>query len=67
MLSSIMLYIRGMYAHMLSHFSCVQFFVTAWTILAHEVPLSMDSPGKNSGVGCHLLLKGSFPDQGLNL
>ena len=25
------------------------------------------SPGKNTGVGCHFLLKGIFPDQGLNL
>ena len=26
-----------------------------------------DSPGKNTGVGCHLLLQGIFPTQGLNL
>ena len=26
-----------------------------------------DSPGKNTGVGCHFLLQGSFPTQGLNL
>ena len=26
----------------------------------------MDSPGKNTGVGCHALLKGIFPTQGLN-
>ena len=25
-----------------------------------------DSPGKNSGVGCHELLQGIFPTQGLN-
>ena len=25
-----------------------------------------DSPGKNSGVGCHTLLQGIFPTQGLN-
>ena len=25
-----------------------------------------DSPGKNTGVGCHFLLQGSFPTQGLN-
>ena len=25
-----------------------------------------DSPGKNSGVGCHFLLQGIFPTQGLN-
>ena len=26
-----------------------------------------DSPGKNTGVGCHSLLQGIFPNQGLNL
>ena len=26
-----------------------------------------DSPGKNTGVGCHFLLQGIFPIQGLNL
>ena len=26
-----------------------------------------DSPGKNNGVGCHTLLQGTFPTQGLNL
>ena len=26
-----------------------------------------DSPGKNTGVGCHALLQGIFPIQGLNL
>ena len=25
-----------------------------------------DSPGKNTGVGCHALLQGIFPIQGLN-
>ena len=33
---------------------------------AHQAPLSMDSPGKNTGVGCHFLLQGTFPNQGLN-
>ena len=31
-----------------------------------QAPLSMDSPGKNTGVGCHFLLQGTFPNQGLN-
>ena len=26
----------------------------------------MDSPGKNTGMGCHFLLQGIFPTQGLN-
>ena len=50
----------------LSRFSRVQLFVTLWTV-AHQAPLSMDSPGKNTGVGCHSLLQVIFPTQGLNL
>ena len=41
---------------MLSHFSRVQLCVTPWTA-AHQAPLSWDSPGKNTGVGCHFLLQ----------
>ena len=35
--------------------------------IAHQAPLSWDFPGKNTGVGCHFLLHGIFPAQGLNL
>ena len=28
--------------------------------------LHRDSPGKNTGVGCHVLLQGIFPTQGSN-
>ena len=49
-----------------SRFSHVQLFVTLWTV-AHQAPLSMDSPGKNTGVGYHALLQGIFPTQGLDL
>ena len=45
--------------------SGVQLFVTLWTI-ACQAFLSWDSPGKNTGVGCHALLQGIFPTQGLN-
>ena len=45
----------------LSHFSCVQLFVIAWTA-AFQAPL-WDFPGKNSGVGFHALLQGIFPTQ----
>ena len=34
--------------------------------VAHQAPLSWDSPGKNSGMGCHFLLRGIFPTQRLN-
>jgi len=33
--------------------------VTLW-IGASQAPLSMDSPGKNTGVGCHSLLQGTL-------
>jgi len=38
----------------------------SWTptgTVARQAPLSMDSPGKNTGVGCHALLQGIFPTQ----
>ena len=41
--------------------SHVQLFVTPWTE-ARQAPLSMDSPGKNTGVGCHFLFQGIFPE-----
>ena len=34
--------------------------------VAHQAPLS-DSPGKNTGVGCHTLLQGIISTQGSNL
>ena len=37
-----------------------------WTV-AHQAPLSMNSPGKYIGVGSHCLLQGIFPTQGSNL
>ena len=37
---------------------------TLWTV-AHQVPLQ-DSPGKNTGVGCHALLQGIFLTQESN-
>ena len=35
--------------------------------VACQAPLPWDFPGKNTGVGCHYLLQGIFPIQGLNL
>ena len=32
-----------------------------------RIPCPWDSPGKNTGVGCHFLLQGIFPTQGSNL
>ena len=44
--------------------SCVQSFAAPWTtrLLCPE-----DSPGKNTVMGCHVLLQGIFPTQGSNL
>ena len=51
-----------MRAKSLSH---VQLFVTLWTV-ALQAPLSMGFSRKNTEVGCHALLQGIFPTQGLN-
>ena len=45
--------------------SRVRLFATPQNI-ALQVPLFMDSPGKNTGVGCHALLQGIFQTQGSN-
>ena len=44
----------------LSH---VQLFGTPWTV-ACQAPLSVGSPGSNTGVGCCARLQGIFPTQG---
>ena len=46
--------------------SCVRLFVTPWTVPARLL-YPWDFPGKITGVGCHFLLQGIFPTQGLNL
>ena len=45
--------------------SCVWLFATPWTV-AHQTPLSMGYPGKNTGVVCHFLLQGIFLTEGSN-
>ena len=40
-------------------------FGTPWTV-ALRLLCPQYSPGKNTGVGCHFLLQGIFPTQGLN-
>ena len=51
------------------HARSFQLCLTLWTLwtVACQAPLSWASPGKNTGVGCHFLLQGIFPTQGLNL
>ena len=50
----------------LSHVTSITVFVTPWTV-GHQAPLSMGSPGKSTGVGCHALVLGIFPAGGSNL
>ena len=50
---------------MLSCFSCDWLSATLWTVVC-QAPLSMDSPGKNTRVGCDVLLPGIFLTQGSN-
>ena len=49
--------------NVLSH-SVVSDSVTPSTV-AHQAPLSMDFPGKNTGVGCHFLLQGNLSNSGI--
>ena len=44
--------------------SYVWLFATPWTLPGSSV--YGDSPGQNTGVGCHALLQGLFPTQGSN-
>ena len=39
--------------------------VTPWTV-ACRTPRPQDFPGKNTGIGCNFLLRGTFLTQGLN-
>ena len=52
---------RQKYWLLLSRFSHVQLFGLQPTRLL----CPWDSPGKNTGVGCHFLLQGIFPDPGI--
>ena len=49
-----------------SRFSRVQLLAALWAV-AQQALCPWDSPGKNTGVGCHALLQGLFLTQRLNL
>ena len=49
-----------------SSLSLVQLFATSWTV-THQSPLIMGSFRQEYWMGCHFLLQGIFPTQGLNL
>ena len=42
-------------------------FATLWDYSPPDSSIHGDSPGNNTGLGCHALLQGIFPTQGLNL
>ena len=46
--------------------SVISDYVRPYETVALQAPLFMDSPGKNTRVGCHALLQCIFPTQGLN-
>ena len=48
-----------------NHSILSNFFSVPWTI-AHQASLSLDFPGKNTGVGSHFFLQGLSPTQGSN-
>ena len=50
--------------HSYSLYACMQSHVWLFTT---RLLCSWNFPGKNTEVGCHLLLQGIFPTQGLNL
>ena len=53
-------------ACVVSCFSHIQFFATPWTIQPARLRCPWESPGKNTGLGCHFLLQGIFLTQGSN-
>jgi len=53
------------YVCVLSRFSRIWLCAILWTVVRLLCP--WDSPGKNTGVGCHTLLQGIFPIQGSSL
>ena len=54
-------------AFVLSCFNHVLFFCNSITCSPPISSVHGDSPGKNTGVGCHALLQGTFPTQGSKL
>ena len=65
---------RWKYSVLVSTFINLVLVTQSCSILCNPIDCSLpgssvhgDSPGKNTGVGCHFLLQGIFPTQGLNL
>ena len=60
------LYCRTPVLCVLNHFSHVWLFETPWTCSPPDSFFLWDSLGKNTGVGCHVLLQGIFWTQRSN-
>ena len=58
------LFIRYVHAYVLSPFQSYPTFCHAMDCSLPGFCVQGDSPGKNTGVGCHALLQGIFPRQG---
>ena len=65
-ISSISLNINVYSVCALSCFSHGQLCVRLWTVVLPSSSVYRDSPGKNTGVGCHALHQGIVPTEGLN-
>ena len=64
--AKLLLQLTGPMLLLLSHFSRVRLFATPWTA-AHQAPLSMRFSRQEYWSGCHALLQGISPTQGLNV
>ena len=58
--------LRSKCACILSHLSLVSNSLQPYRLYPARLLCPWDSPGKNTGMGCHFLLQGIFPTQGLN-
>ena len=59
--------VQQLCARTLCCFSCVQLFVTPWTIQPARLLCPWNFSGRNIEVGCYFLLQGIFPTQESNL
>ena len=58
----LLLFFTSVYcAYVLSSSSCVRLFVTLWTVACQAPLVHGDSPGENTGVGCHFFPQRIFP------
>ena len=61
--ANVLSYVQN-YIHTHGSVSCSVVSNSLWP---HGVSMELNSPGRNTGVGCHSFFQGIFPTQGLNL